>query len=89
MKLLIDESLAVFLWHQTAEAAASAEPPRDPNQSSACRLWTTTGLRPGFKPKKRIHCHHFRGLYRGFRDTGYLPVYFQGYGILLILLPWI
>ena len=55
MKLLIDESLAVFLWHQTAETAASAEPQRDPNQSSACRLWTTIGLRPakpGRKPKK-------------------------------------
>ena len=29
------------------------------------------------------------GLYRGFRDTGYLPFYFQGYGILSILLPGI
>ena len=27
------------------------------------------------------------GLYRGFRDTGYLPFYFQGYRILSILLP--
>ena len=26
------------------------------------------------------------GLYRGFRDTGYLPFYFQGYMILTILL---
>ena len=25
---------------------------------------------------------HRRGLYMGFRDTGYLPFYFQGYGIL-------
>ena len=25
----------------------------------------------------------------GFRDTGYLPFYFQGYRILSILLPWI
>ena len=31
----------------------------------------------------------FRGLYRGFRDTGYLPFYFQGYRILSILLPGI
>ena len=30
-----------------------------------------------------------RGLYRGFRDTGYLPFYFQGYRILTILLPGI
>ena len=29
------------------------------------------------------------GLYRGFRDTGYLPIYFQGYRILSILLPGI
>ena len=28
-----------------------------------------------------------RGLYRGFRDTGYLLFYFQGYRILPILLP--
>ena len=32
---------------------------------------------------------YFRGLYRGFRDTGYLPFYFQGYRILSILLPGI
>ena len=31
--------------------------------------------------------YHFRGLYRGFRDTGYLPFYFQGNRILFILLP--
>ena len=30
---------------------------------------------------------HYGGLYRGFRDTGYLPFYFQGYRILSILLP--
>ena len=30
-----------------------------------------------------------RGLYRGFRDKGYLPFYFQGYRILSILLPGI
>ena len=30
-----------------------------------------------------------RGLYRVFRDTGYLPFYFQGYSILSILLPGI
>ena len=30
-----------------------------------------------------------RGLYRGNRDTGYLPFYFQGYSILSILLPGI
>ena len=29
------------------------------------------------------------GLYRGFRDTGYLSFYFQGYRILSILLPGI
>ena len=29
------------------------------------------------------------GLYRGFRDTGYLPFYFLGYRILSILLPGI
>ena len=29
------------------------------------------------------------GLYRGSRDTGYLPFYFQGYRILSILLPGI
>ena len=28
-------------------------------------------------------------MYRGFTDTGYLPYYFQGYGILSILLPGI
>ena len=28
-------------------------------------------------------------LYRGFRDTGYLPIFFQGYRILSILLPGI
>ena len=28
-------------------------------------------------------------LYRGFRDTGYLPFYFQGHKILSILLPGI
>ena len=32
---------------------------------------------------------YLRGLYRGFRDTGYLPFYFQGYRILSILLPGI
>ena len=32
---------------------------------------------------------HYRGLYRGFRDTGYLSFYFQGYRILSILLPGI
>ena len=36
---------------------------------------------------------HLKGgnkrLYRGFRDTGYLPFYFQGYRILSILLPGI
>ena len=32
---------------------------------------------------------HLRGLYRGLRDTGYLPFYFQGYRILFILLPGI
>ena len=32
-------------------------------------------------------CKYYRGLYRGFRDTAYLPFYFQGYGILSILLP--
>ena len=31
----------------------------------------------------------FGGLYRGFRDTGYLPFSFQGYRILSILLPGI
>ena len=31
----------------------------------------------------------YRGLYRGFRDTGYLPFYFQEYRILSILLPGI
>ena len=30
-----------------------------------------------------------RGWYRGSRDTGYLPFYFQGYLILSILLPGI
>ena len=29
------------------------------------------------------------GLYRGFRDTGYLPFYFQGYRILSIFLQGI
>ena len=33
--------------------------------------------------------HQYSGLYRGFRDTGYLPFYFQGYRILSILLPGI
>ena len=33
--------------------------------------------------------HESRGLYRGFRDTGYLSFYFQGYRILSILLPGI
>ena len=33
--------------------------------------------------------HENRGLYRGFRDTRYLPFYFQGYRILSILLPGI
>ena len=28
-------------------------------------------------------------MYRGFKDTGYLPFYFQGYRILSILLPGI
>ena len=28
-------------------------------------------------------------MYRGFRDTGYLPFYFQGYRILSFLLPGI
>ena len=32
---------------------------------------------------------YYEGLYRGFRDTGYLPFYFQGYRILSILLPGI
>ena len=32
---------------------------------------------------------YIRGLYKGFRDTGYLPFYFQGYRILSILLPGI
>ena len=32
---------------------------------------------------------HVRGLFRGFRDTWYLPFYFQGYRILSILLPGI
>ena len=32
---------------------------------------------------------HSRCLYRGFRDMGYLPFYFQGYGIFAILLPGI
>ena len=32
---------------------------------------------------------HSRGLYRGSRDTGYLPFYFLGYRILSILLPGI
>ena len=31
----------------------------------------------------------YRGLYRGSRDTGYLPFYFQGYRILSILLAGI
>ena len=31
----------------------------------------------------------YRGLYRGFKDTGYLPFYLQGYRILSILLPGI
>ena len=35
-----------------------------------------------------LKCHK-GGLYRGFRDTGYLPFYFQGYRILSILLPGI
>ena len=33
--------------------------------------------------------HVSLGLYRGYRDTGYLPFYFQGYRILSILLPGI
>ena len=37
----------------------------------------------------QVEALHFGGLYRGFRDTGYLPVYFQGYRILSILLPGI
>ena len=36
-----------------------------------------------------IGCKHLRGLYRGLRDTGYLPFYFQGYRIPSILLPGI
>ena len=32
---------------------------------------------------------YLRGLYRGSRDTGYLPFYFQGYRILSILLQGI
>ena len=32
---------------------------------------------------------HYRGLYRGFRDTEYLSFYFQGYRILSILLTGI
>ena len=40
--------------------------------------------------EKRYHLPSLGGgLYRGFRDTGYLPFYFQGYGILSILLPGI
>ena len=34
------------------------------------------------------HLSNISFLYRGFRDTGYLPFYFQGYIILSILLPW-
>ena len=33
--------------------------------------------------------YHVRGLYRGFRDTGYLSFYFQGYRILSSLLAGI
>ena len=36
----------------------------------------------------RVLVEH-RGLYRGYRDTGYLLFYFQGYRILSILLPGI
>ena len=36
-----------------------------------------------------VKLDHYRGLYRGFMDTGYLPFYFQGYRILSILLPGI
>ena len=36
-----------------------------------------------------MHTCACRGLYRGFRDTGYLSFYFQGYRILSILLPGI
>ena len=44
-----------------------------------------------FEPPFRLfwHSRHYGGLYRGFRDTGYLPFYFQGYRILSILLPGI
>ena len=31
----------------------------------------------------------YRSLYRGFKDTGYLSVYFKEYGILSFLLPGI
>ena len=37
----------------------------------------------------RLSLQQYRGLYRGFKDTGYLPFYFQGYRILFILLPGI
>ena len=38
----------------------------------------------------KITCfYNQRGLYRGSRETGYLPFYFQGYRILTILLPGI
>ena len=46
----------------------------------------------GLEPASVLPCvHNFKygGLYRGFRDTGYLPFYFQGYRILSILLPGI
>ena len=28
--------------------------------------------------EENFHCIHYGGLYRGFRDTGYLPFYFPG-----------
>ena len=44
-------------------------------------------LGPNMAPLQGSYALHWRGLYRGFRDTGYLPFYFQGYRILSILLP--
>ena len=40
-------------------------------------------------PALEILTCDYGGLYRGFRDTGYLSFYFQGYRILSILLPGI
>ena len=40
------------------------------------------------KETRKVTIEH-GGLYRGYRDTGYLPFYFQGYRILSILLPGI